>query len=77
MIYDVVVIGSGPGGYVAAIRTSQSFSKVNYLMLCFYMANPVQVFYPVHFLWQMISYVLPLSLEKPVENARLVTELKS
>ena len=23
MVYDVIVLGSGPGGYVAAIRASQ------------------------------------------------------
>jgi dihydrolipoamide dehydrogenase len=28
MIYDLIVIGSGPGGYVAAIRASQLNMKV-------------------------------------------------
>ncbi|MEL7113837.1 MAG: FAD-binding protein, partial [Pseudomonadota bacterium] len=27
--YDVIVIGSGPGGYVAAIRCAQSFAALD------------------------------------------------
>jgi len=31
---DLVVIGSGPGGYVAAIKASQLGMKVDYFKLC-------------------------------------------
>ncbi len=34
--YDVIVIGSGPGGYVTAIRASQLGFNTNYCWNFFY-----------------------------------------
>ena len=66
MNFDLLVIGSGPGGYVAAIRASQLGLKTAVVVLAQYPTHVnkypgilIIIAGPDKFLWRFFAYEIP------------------